>query len=117
MNETRTWENLVPYEIGKRYLVNTTDWFFAPDGESYKAAFGTLRGIYSSEETLGVRTNAKSTNWYVQIGGMTIAGCQIHYVIRADDVMFDPPTSEIEHEGKKVLSKCGVSRIYNADNQ
>lgn len=103
------------YEIGKRYLITTDNWFRAPDGECYNAAFGTLRGIYSSEEALGVRTNAKSTNWYVQLGNLTIAGCQIHYVIQTDGVSFAPPAVEFDHADKHITARAGMTRIYDAD--
>lgn len=101
-------------EVGKKYLI-TTDWFIAPDGETYRAVFGTLRGVFSSEETLGVRTNAKSTNWYVSIGRMTVAGCQIHYVVQADEVSTKPPMMEAMHEGKSVGSIAPMTRIFLAD--
>lgn len=72
------------FQPGDKVLITCNDWFFAPDGANYKAVFGTVKGIFSSEETLGVRTNARSTNWYVEVGNMTIAGCQIHYVIKTN---------------------------------
>jgi CYTH domain-containing protein len=89
-------------EIGKRYLITTDAWFFAPDGRNYRAVYGTVSGIHSSEEALGVRTNAKSTNWYVQIGRVTIAGCQVHYAIQTDQCElgdiddFDTTSGEIK---------------------
>jgi hypothetical protein len=102
-------------EIGKKHLITTDQWFIAPDGETYKAVFGTVKGILSSDESLGIRTNAKSTNWYVSIGNMLIAGCQIHYVIQCDNVSLEPPTVEIDHEGKRNVERCGSTRIYIAD--
>lgn len=75
-------------EIGKRYLITSDSWFYAPNGKAYRAAFGTVYGIKTSEETLGVRTNAKSTNWYVEIGRLIIAGCQIHQAVRCDECEF-----------------------------
>lgn len=71
-------------EIGKKALISCDNWFIAPDGCEYKAVFGTIKSVRTSEETLGVKTNAKSTNWYVEIGNMTVAGCQIHYAICTD---------------------------------
>lgn len=102
-------------QIGKKYLITTDGWFFAPDGETYRAVWGTVKGVLTSEDTLGVKTNSKSTNWYVSIGNMLVAGCQIHYVIQSNAVSFAPGTSEIEHEGKRHVSKLPMSRIYNAD--
>jgi len=102
------------YEAGRHYLITTTDWFFAPDGESYKAAYGPLVGVFSSEDTLGVRTNSRSTNWYVHLGNMMIAGCQINYVIQSDDVSFAPPTAEADYNGERVGSRAPITRIYDA---
>ena len=101
--------------IGDKVLVTTDNWFFAPDGECYRAVFGTVKAILKDEDTLGVKTNAKSTNWYASIGNMLIAGCQIHYVIKTDSVSFKPPTREMEHEGKLKTEPQPYSRIYNAD--
>ena len=72
-------------QIGCTALITTDNWFIAPDGQMYRAVFGAVKAIRNDEATLGVRTNAKSTNWYVEIGNMTIAGCQIHYAIKTDD--------------------------------
>ena len=86
--------------IDKTYLITTDAWFFAPDGEQYRAVFGTVNDVFDDATTLGIKTNDKSTNWYISIGNMLIAGCQIHYVIRTDAVSFDPAIREIEHDGK-----------------
>lgn len=72
-------------EVGQKALITCDAWFYAPNGQQYRSVFGTVKAVRSSEETLGVRTNAKSTNWYVEIGCMTIAGCQIHYVVRCNN--------------------------------
>ena len=102
-------------KLNKKYLITTDGWFSAPDGESYKAVFGTIYGIYDDKETLGIPTNRHSANWYVSIGNMLIAGCQIHYCIQTDQVSKEPPIREIEHEGKLLAPKAPVSRIYIAD--
>lgn len=101
--------------IGDKYLITTDNWFFAPDGESYRAVFGTVNGIYNDTETLGVKTNSKSTNWYLCIGNMLLAGCQIHYAVRTDRVSFDPGLREMEHDGQLVTCRQPNSRIFNAD--
>src|SRR3546814_7562125 len=56
--------------VGDQALITTDNWFYAPDGKSYRAAFGTVQAIRSSEIALGVKTNSKSTNWYVEVGNM-----------------------------------------------
>lgn len=98
--------------IGKKVLINTEQWFVAPDGESYKAVHGTLHGVHTDSETLGVRTNAKSTNWYVSIGDMIIAGCQINYLILCDTIAERPATAETWHEGKRVKDQNHLTYIY-----
>ena len=101
---------------GDRYLVTTLDWFYGPDGESYKAVYGTVNGVYNDHETLGIKTNARSANWYLSIGNMLVAGCQIHYAVQTDAVSFEPPLREIECNGELKLPRVGTSRIYDADS-
>ena len=71
-------------KAGDKALVTTNDWFLAPDGRDYKAVFGTVKAVRTAEATLGVKPNGKSTNWYLEIGNMTVAGCQILYAIKTD---------------------------------
>lgn len=101
--------------IGRMALVTTDNWFIAPDGEQYRAAFGTLRAVRSDSDTLGIRTNARSTNWYLEVGDMLIAGCQIHYVLLTDTVSLKPPVLEGQHEGRAVFSPRSGSHIWCAD--
>ena len=69
-------------------LVTFSQWFFAPDGNSYRAAWGIVQ-IYSDEATLGIKTNNKSSNWYISVGigdkAVVVAGCQIHYAVVSKD--------------------------------
>ena len=101
--------------IGDKALITCLAWFYAPDGQSYNAVFGTVKAVRSSEETLGIKTNAKSTNWYIEIGDMTIAGCQVNYAIKTSKVSFCPYTVESSHEGRLVTNDAPRSRIYDAD--
>ena len=103
------------YVEGKKYLITTSNWFVAPDGIQYKSVWGTVKGIYSDEDTLGIKTNDKSSNWYVIIGNMIVAGCQVHYAIMSDKVKLEPPINEMEYAGRVVTDKLIYSRIYNAD--
>lgn len=100
--------------VGEKYLITTDNWFFAPDGEQYRAVFGTVNGINKDEDTLGIKTNRGSTNWYVMIGNMIIAGCQIHYCLKTDKMNFEPASREIDHDGEVKTSKQRT-RIYVAD--
>jgi hypothetical protein len=76
-------------KIGKNVLCTTESWFLAPDGREYKAVFGKLKGIHSSEKTLGFSPNRTHTNWFLEIGNMSIAGCQIMYVVETAEVNMD----------------------------
>jgi hypothetical protein len=100
--------------IGSRVLVTVDNWFYAPDGKQYRAVFGTVRAIRSDQEALGIKTNAKSTNWYAEIGNATVAGCQIHYAVRCEH---EPPANV---EGEALVDglwqkASRSSHVYNAD--
>ena len=101
-------------QIGDKALITTDNWFYAPDGKKYKAVWGTVHGVQSSEQTLGVKTNAKSTNWYVLIGDMVLAGCQIHYAIKADKVNFEN-IWDYQYSEQKSLVHERPCEIYNSD--
>ena len=105
------------WETGGKYLITTDNWFIAPDGDQYRAVFGTVHGISKDEETLGIKTNRSSTNWYLQIGNMVVAGCQIHYCIKTETVNIHPVMREIEHEGNLKIVRNSATRIYCADEQ
>ena len=103
------------FEIGDKLLITTDNWFYAPDGRLYRAVFGELKAIHSDSETLGIKTNARSTNWYVSIGNVVIAGCQIHYAVKTDNVNTDGYFEERFDEEKKVfVSYRRASNIYVA---
>ena len=70
-----------------KYLITTDDWFYAPDGKQYKAAWGDVQII---EDTfLGLKTNRNSSNWFAKVGSeqkhIVIAGCQIHYAVKCEE--------------------------------
>ena len=100
-----------------KYLISTDSWFWAPNGQQYKAVWGDVEIV---EDTfLGLKTNRMSTNWFAKIGSednhVIVAGCQIHYAIKCNaKPSTDPYRSEIDHDGK--LNKVEYpSRIYIAD--
>lgn len=66
---------------GELLLIQTDDWFIAPNGQKYSSVWGMCK-ILDAKELLGFRP-AQSTNWYLQVGdgdkAMFIAGCRIHY--------------------------------------
>ena len=100
------------YTIGEKYLITTDSWFMAPDGQMYKAVFGAVKEILGDEETLGIKTNRGSTNWYVSIGNMLVAGCQIHYAIKTESVSTRSMIRDIEHKGEITAGQEATSRIY-----
>jgi hypothetical protein len=104
-------------ENGKRYLVSTDNWFRAPDGENYCAAWGRCH-IDTIEKVLGFTPIRPSTNWYMTVGAkgreIIIAGCQIHYAIRCEE----KPENTREHEfykDKDTGVDWKVSKIYYAE--
>ena len=104
------------FDIGEKYLITTDNFFVAPDGQQYNSVFGTVKDIKSSEDTLGIKTNMRSTNWYIIIGNMLIAGCQIHYVIKTDEASeYNCNIRDIEHQGKLIGCAESNPRIYIAD--
>ena len=100
--------------IGQKYLVTCDNWFLAPDGKQYRAAHGTVKGILSDSETLGIQTNRHSSNWYLEIGSLIIAGCQIHYAIKSDECNFEPVEQENVSDGEFKMSFKPCS-VFNAD--
>lgn len=70
-----------------KYLITTDNWFTAPDGKLYKAAWGNVEILEDS--VLGVKTNRNSSNWYAKVGStenhIILAGCQIHYAVRCEE--------------------------------
>jgi len=65
---------------GQLALLQFDDWFIAPDGSEYKAAYGPVN-IIKAEDLLGFVPKG-DTNWYVQIGyddkAILLAGCRVH---------------------------------------
>lgn len=100
--------------IGDKVLVTCDNWFYAPDGQSYRAVYGTVRAIRTAEDALGVRPNGKSTNWYAEVGNMTIAGCQIHYVVKSFHCALGDATAWTEEKGE-VKRYIRPTHIYDAD--
>lgn len=102
--------------IGDQVLVTTDNWFYAPDGAQYRAVFGTVHAVRTAEDTLGVKPNSRSMNWYLEIGNMTIAGCQIHYVVKTDRASVNLGDAQDWKSGENAFEKfVRPSVIYNAD--
>lgn len=77
-------KSLINQFPGSKFLVTTSQWFYGPDGQQYRAAWGSIE-LYTDTGTLGIKTNDRSTNWYAVIGSgekrVIVAGCQIHYAV------------------------------------
>ena len=67
--------------IGKKVLVTTSEWFLAPNGRTYKAVWGTLHAINEAKESVGFAIHRSQANWFIEIGNMVIAGCQVMYLM------------------------------------
>lgn len=90
------------------YLISADSWFYAPDGSQLNAAYGKVEIL--SDETLGLKTNRNSTNWYAKVGTeknhVIIAGCQIHYAVKCNvNPTKEGYSSWAKHEGKVIESK------------
>jgi hypothetical protein len=72
------------FKIGQKILITTDNWFYAPNGNSYKAVYGTVKKILKTENFLSVKRDNRTASWGIEIGNMIIAGCQIHYAIATD---------------------------------
>lgn len=100
-----------------KYLINTDEWFVAPDGKSYKAAWGNVEIV---EDTfLGLKTNRNSTNWFAKVGSedkhVIIAGCQIHYAVRCEERPSTEPSEEWQADATNGLKEYKAPcRIYVA---
>lgn len=70
---------------GEYYLVTTDGWFIAPDGQQYRSVWGKCH-IKTTEEILGFTPQRPSTNWFLCVGNAILAGCQVHYIIKCDEV-------------------------------
>lgn len=68
---------------GENYLVTTDAFFYAPDGMQYRAVWGKC-SMATTEQTLGFTPSRPSTNWFLRVGELVIAGCQIHYLLKCD---------------------------------
>lgn len=102
-------------KIGEKALLTLDNWFYAPDGCTYRAVFGTVHAVKTAEETFGVKTNNKSTNWYVEIGDMTIAGCQIHFAVRTNSCNLGRSSNWTANADFGLREYESPSHIYFAD--
>lgn len=110
---------LTNIKVNDKVLVTTDNWFTAPDGKDYKAVFGTIKGVVNAKEALGITVNARSTDWYLEIGNMVIAGCQIHYIVKTDEAQMETSfnwSTEEKEPNKETILITAPNKIWDADN-
>lgn len=99
------------------YLITTDAWFIAPDGKNYKSVWGEVK-LFDDNEILGIKTNAKATNWYALVGTsenhIIIAGCQIHYAVKCKEQPNAEYVNDYEVFEGKVKDYIRPSHIYLA---
>jgi hypothetical protein len=98
------------------HLITTDAWFYAPDGKQYKAVWGNVQ--ITDDSVLGVKTNARSSNWFAKVGNdenyVIVAGCQIHYAIKCDKPIMNDVEDYVIHDGDaKVFNR--PTAIYIAE--
>lgn len=102
-------------QIGDSVLVTCERWFTAPDGNVYDSVFGTVKGIYNSNDALGIEVNDKSKDWFLEIGNMVIAGCQINYAVKTNICSSEPQKRWTVHKGIRHYYEIPCP-IYFANN-
>ena len=91
-----------------KYLITTDNWFFAPDGKQYSAVWGDVTIV--DDSVLGIKTNARSSNWYAKVGPdgkhVIVAGCQIHYAVQCLEKPEQGAVKDSKfHDGKFIDAK------------
>lgn len=85
------------------FLITCSNWFYAPDGKCYRVVWGKIK-ICKDEETLGIKTNSKSANWYAIVGQgektVIVAGCQILYACISQEKPFTGKITETHNNQK-----------------
>lgn len=102
--------------INQKVILTTSAWFYAPNGETYNAVWGTLKNIYEAKQVFGFVPNRTHANWFIEIGDMVIAGCQVNYCVLSPQA--PPPNvsswTERDHElDRRVSYYERPSKIYH----
>lgn len=100
-----------------KYLITTDNWFYAPDGKTYRSVWGNVEIL--SDSILGVKTNIRSSNWFAKIGNecnfVIVAGCQIHYAVKCENKPESGLTKDYAVEQGEVKNYERPSSIYIAE--
>ena len=88
-------------ENGKKHLVTTQSWFFGPDGNQYRAIWGTVQ-VKEAKDHYGFTPNRHHANWIVEIGDgdkkATVTGCEVLYALRCEERPTEIPGTEMNKE-------------------
>lgn len=101
--------------IDKKVLVTTQNWFYAPDGKQYRGVWGTLKAVHEAGKMLGFIPNRAHANWFIQVGALTVMGCQVMYVLDCPEKPPDGDVTDFTMEAGKVISYDRPSVIYITD--
>lgn len=97
-----------------KYLITSDCWFYGADGRQYRAVWGDVEIV--TDDILGIKTNARSSNWFAKISGkknhVIIAGCQIHYAVKTDEKPNIDLTEDYTVESGEVKNYLRPSSIY-----
>lgn len=99
--------------INHKVLVTTQGWFFAPDGLEYRGVYGTLKAVHEAGKELGFIPNRSHANWFIEIGNMIIMGCQVMYIVRADEAATGSVKAWDYHDGA-IKEYDRPTKIYNS---
>lgn len=96
-----------------KYLITTDAWFYAPDGKVYRSVWGDVQIV--ADTVLGIKTNARSSNWYAKVGTeenhVIVAGCQIHYATKCPNKPNTDKVNDYSIEAgvfKEYERPCGI---------
>lgn len=97
---------------GEKHIITTQSWFYAPDGQSYRAAWGTVK-IVEAKDVFNFTPNRHHDNWYVQIGNdenmVQVAGCEALYSVRCEQ---RPSVQAGEYKDKDTGREEHYNNIY-----
>lgn len=79
--------------LNSKVLVTTVNWFYGPDGKQYRAIWGTLKGVHEAQKVFGFVPSRTHANWFIEIGDITVTGCQVLYCIKCPN---KPNDSEVD---------------------
>ncbi len=94
-------------ESGKKYLVTLDSYFVAPDCEQYRAVWGEAK-VHEASRALGLKPT-RSTNWFLKVGTVGIAGCQIHFITECEE---RPKRKIGNYEDKDTKERIPFNKIY-----